>query len=142
MPMAQPALTRMNPSRDRKFSRLKFLSPSHFSRLPEPRPQTDLPYLKPERGRSQSSFPAWQDGTLRMRKISAMMWGKGGAVMNVLIVVDMQNDFVSGALGTPEAREIVPRVVDRVEEGIRRGEKILFTRDTHETDYLETREGK
>ena len=65
-----------------------------------------------------------------MRKISAMMWGKGGAVMNVLIVVDMQNDFVSGALGTPEAREIVPRVVDRVEEGIRRGEKILFTRDT------------
>ena len=62
--------------------------------------------------------------------------------MNVLIVVDMQNDFVSGALGTPEAREIVPRVVDRVEEGIRRGEKILFTRDTHETDYLNTQEGK
>ena len=62
--------------------------------------------------------------------------------MNVLIVVDMQNDFVSGALGTLEAREIVPRVVDRVEEGIRRGEKILFTRDTHETDYLNTQEGK
>ena len=51
--------------------------------------------------------------------------------MNVLIVVDMQNDFVSGALGTPEAREIVPRVVDRVEEGLRRGERVLFTRDTH-----------
>ena len=62
--------------------------------------------------------------------------------MNVLIVVDMQNDFVSGALGTPEAREIVPRVVDRVREGIRRGERILFTRDTHGADYLDTREGK
>ena len=62
--------------------------------------------------------------------------------MNVLIVVDMQNDFVSGALGTPEAREIVPAVVERVEEGVRRGERILFTRDTHGADYLETQEGK
>ena len=62
--------------------------------------------------------------------------------MDVLIVVDMQNDFVSGALGTPEAMEVVPRVVGRVEEGIRRGEKILFTRDTHEENYLESREGK
>ena len=62
--------------------------------------------------------------------------------MNVLIVVDMQNDFVSGALGTPEAREIVPRVVDRVEEGLRRGERVLFTRDTHEADYLDTQEGR
>lgn len=62
--------------------------------------------------------------------------------MNVLIVVDMQNDFVSGALGTPEAQKIVPAVVKRVEEGIRRGEQILFTRDTHGADYLETQEGK
>ena len=62
--------------------------------------------------------------------------------MNVLIVVDMQNDFVSGALGTPEAREIVPRAVDRVEEGLRRGERVLFTRDTHEADYLDTQEGR
>ena len=46
--------------------------------------------------------------------------------MNVLIVVDMQNDFVSGALGTPEAREIVPRVKSRVEDGIRRGAKGLL----------------
>ena len=43
--------------------------------------------------------------------------------MNVLIVVDMQNDFVSGALGTPEAQKIVPAVVKRVKEGIRRGEQ-------------------
>ena len=62
--------------------------------------------------------------------------------MNILVVVDMQNDFVSGALGTPEAREIVPRVKSRVEDGIRRGERVLFTRDTHTVDYLETQEGR
>ena len=62
--------------------------------------------------------------------------------MEILIVVDMQNDFVSGALGTPEAGEIVPYVVGRVVEGINRGEEILFTRDTHEANYLSTQEGK
>lgn len=62
--------------------------------------------------------------------------------MDYLIVVDMQNDFVSGALGTPEAREIVPRVVGRVVDGINRGERVLFTRDTHEPDYLDTQEGR
>ena len=54
--------------------------------------------------------------------------------MDVLIVVDMQNDFVSGALGTPEAFGIVPYVVGRVADGIDRGETILCTRDTHDTD--------
>ena len=62
--------------------------------------------------------------------------------MEILIVVDMQNDFVSGALGTPEAGEIVPYVVGRVVEGMNRGEEILFTRDTHEANYLSTQEGK
>lgn len=62
--------------------------------------------------------------------------------MDILIVVDMQNDFVTGALGTPEAERIVPLVAGRVEEGIARGEEILFTRDTHGPDYLATQEGK
>lgn len=62
--------------------------------------------------------------------------------MDYLIVVDMQNDFVSGALGTPEAREIVPRVVGRVVDGVSRGERVLFTRDTHAADYLDTQEGR
>jgi len=62
--------------------------------------------------------------------------------MDILVVVDMQNDFVSGALGTPEAAAIVPKVVSRVAEGISRGEKIFFTRDTHTEDYLNTQEGK
>ena len=60
-------------------------------------------------------------------------------MQNILIVVDMQNDFIDGALGTKEAAVIVPKV----EEKIRNFEgKVFFTRDTHETYYLETQEGK
>lgn len=56
-----------------------------------------------------------------------------------LIVVDMQKDFVNGALGTPEAEQIVPAVLQKVEtfEG-----EVLFTKDTHFEDYLSTSEGK
>ena len=58
---------------------------------------------------------------------------------NILIVVDMQNDFIDGALGTKEAVAIVPKV----EEKIRNFDgEVFFTRDTHETYYLETQEGK
>ena len=60
----------------------------------------------------------------------------------ILVVVDMQNDFVSGALGTPEARAIVPNVVKLVEEYSKMNVLTWFTRDTHQKDYLETREGK
>lgn len=56
----------------------------------------------------------------------------------LLIVIDMQNDFISGSLGTPEARAIVPRVVDK----IKAAEKVYFTMDLHHGDYLETAEGK
>lgn len=57
----------------------------------------------------------------------------------VLIVVDMQNDFIDGALGTKEAVAVVPYVKEVVEnfEG-----KVLFTRDTHYENYMETQEGK
>ncbi len=59
--------------------------------------------------------------------------------MKFLVVVDMQNDFIDGALGTKEAQAIVPAVKKKIEdfEG-----RILFTRDTHESDYLSTQEGK
>ena len=62
--------------------------------------------------------------------------------MKVLVVVDMQNDFVSGALGTKEAVEIVPHGVARVAAGMKRGETILFPRDTHGEQYMETQEGR
>ena len=58
---------------------------------------------------------------------------------NVLVVVDMQNDFLTGALGSPEARAVVERVREKIDSF--RGE-VIFTRDTHEDTYLETREGK
>lgn len=56
-----------------------------------------------------------------------------------LIVVDMQNDFIDGALGTAEAVQIVPNVVKKI-EGF--SGRVIFTRDTHEEDYLETQEGQ
>lgn len=59
--------------------------------------------------------------------------------MKVLIVVDMQNDFIDGALGTREAQAVLPHVVDKVKEFDGR---IIFTRDTHGEDYLQTQEGK
>ncbi len=57
----------------------------------------------------------------------------------LLIVVDMQNDFVDGALGTPEAQAIVGAVADKIRN--HQG-PVVFTRDTHRENYLETREGK
>lgn len=58
--------------------------------------------------------------------------------MRVLIVVDMQNDFITGSLGTLEAEAIVRRVKDKIAcfEGT-----VFFTKDTHEANYLETQEG-
>ena len=60
-------------------------------------------------------------------------------MQDILVVVDMQNDFIDGTLGTKEAVTIVPKV----EEKIRNFKgTVLFTRDTHETWYLDTQEGK
>ena len=59
--------------------------------------------------------------------------------MDILIVVDMQNDFIDGALGTKEAVAIVPYVKKLIEnfEG-----KVFFTRDTHFENYMDTQEGQ
>ncbi len=59
-----------------------------------------------------------------------------------LIVVDMQNDFVTGSLGTKEAEAIVPAVEDKIKNRLEEGWDIIFTRDTHEESYLSTKEGK
>ena len=59
--------------------------------------------------------------------------------MKYLIVVDMQNDFVDGTLGTKEAEKIVPGVAEKIRYF---DDKILYTKDTHENNYLETAEGK
>ena len=59
--------------------------------------------------------------------------------MKFLIVVDMQNDFIDGALGSAHAEAILPRVLSRVQafDGT-----VIFTRDTHGEDYLNTAEGR
>lgn len=61
---------------------------------------------------------------------------------DVLVVVDMQNDFVSGTLGTKDAAGIVSNVSSRIANGISKGETVIFTRDTHTQDYLDSQEGK
>ena len=60
-------------------------------------------------------------------------------MQDILIVVDMQNDFIDGALGTAEAVAIVPKVAEKV-----RGFKgtVIFTRDTHGENYMQTQEGR
>lgn len=60
----------------------------------------------------------------------------------LLIVIDMQNDFITGALGTPEAQQILPLVKEKIEAYKKNGTAILFTRDTHYDNYSETQEGK
>ena len=59
--------------------------------------------------------------------------------MKVLLVIDMQNDFIDGALGTKEAEAIVPRVCEKIRsfDGT-----VLATRDTHGENYLSTQEGR
>lgn len=59
-----------------------------------------------------------------------------------LIVVDMQVDFVTGSLGTNEAQAIVPRFYKKLQKEKEQGTRIIFTKDTHEENYLDTQEGK
>jgi nicotinamidase/pyrazinamidase len=60
-------------------------------------------------------------------------------MQNILIVVDMQKDFIDGALGTKEAVSIVPKVYEKIKGFV--GE-VIFTRDTHLENYMETQEGR
>ena len=60
----------------------------------------------------------------------------------ILVVIDMQNDFITGTLGSKEAQAIVPNVKAKIKEYADRGDRIIFTRDTHGENYLETPEGK
>lgn len=60
----------------------------------------------------------------------------------LLSVIDMQEDFIGGALGTAEAKSVLPRVRERIARARREGYSVAFTRDTHGQDYLSTREGK
>ena len=61
----------------------------------------------------------------------------------LLIVVDMQNDFIDGSLGTKEAKAIVPNVAKKIRDAVKNGDLIVYTRDTHYDDeYFDSKEGK
>lgn len=60
----------------------------------------------------------------------------------LLVVVDMQNDFIDGSLGTKEAQAIVPHVIGKIREYQNAGDDVVFTMDTHTADYMDTLEGK
>ena len=62
--------------------------------------------------------------------------------MKIIVVIDMQNDFIDGALGSPEARAIVPVMIERLKELDSSKNLLLFTKDTHQENYSETQEGK
>ena len=61
--------------------------------------------------------------------------------MKLLFVIDMQNDFIDGVLGSPEAQAIVPKVVEKIKQ-VNKNDLIYVTYDTHFDNYLNTEEGK
>ena len=62
--------------------------------------------------------------------------------MKHFIVIDMQNDFCTGALANKDAVAIIPRIKAELQAAKAEKANIIFTRDTHSEDYLETGEGK
>lgn len=62
--------------------------------------------------------------------------------MKYFIIIDMQNDFTTGALSNPDAVAIIPKIVEMAKQKKAEGYTIIATRDTHHTDYMETQEGK
>lgn len=62
--------------------------------------------------------------------------------MKIFIVIDMQNDFISGALGNPETLAAVAPMTEKVKEKIAGGTEILYTLDTHFENYADTQEGR
>ena len=62
--------------------------------------------------------------------------------MRLLVVVDMQNDFIDGSLGFEGAEAIIPGIKEKIAEYKAKGDTVVYTLDTHGEDYLETQEGK
>lgn len=62
--------------------------------------------------------------------------------MKHFIVIDMQNDFVTGTLANPAAAATIPFIKEKLLEARKNGDNIIFTRDTHAENYMETMEGK
>lgn len=61
---------------------------------------------------------------------------------NILCVIDMQNDFTTGALGNDRCAEVIGKIIDYINASAERFDEIIFTRDTHQQNYMETQEGR
>ena len=87
--------------------------------------------------------PRWASTSSRTRTATGLRSSRPESeahnMQDILIVVDMQNDFIDGALGTPEAVAIVPAAAEKIRSF---PGPVLFTRDTHTPDYLNTQEGR
>ena len=59
-----------------------------------------------------------------------------------LVVIDFQNDFISGSLGFPKAETIRQPIVEKIEKALKEGTTLIFTMDTHDCSYLFTKEGE
>lgn len=68
--------------------------------------------------------------------------GNDKDMKKALIVIDMQNDFIDGSLGTEQAQAITMPVAEKIKQAEQAGTEIIFTMDTHGTDYADTQEGK
>ena len=62
--------------------------------------------------------------------------------MKYLVVIDMQNDFINGSLGTKEAEAVVEKVKNKIDSWRQAGGAVIFTRDTHDENYMNTQEGR
>lgn len=60
----------------------------------------------------------------------------------ILLVIDMQKDFVTGSLANKEAEKIINKIEEKIEQYVEQGNHVFFTRDTHGTDYMNTQEGR
>ena len=62
--------------------------------------------------------------------------------MKILVVVDAQNDFITGTLGSEEAQSTVPAIAAKIDEYMKNTDMVVFTQDTHYDNYMETNENK
>jgi len=61
---------------------------------------------------------------------------------NILCIIDMQKDFTTGALGNERCEAAIGKIIDYINSSEKRFDEIIFTRDTHQANYMETQEGR
>lgn len=91
---------------------------------------------------TRKSFAFALTGTWKTIKIEYTRRERGVCMKKLLVVVDFQNDFVNGTLGFPEAKQLEEPICQKIEQYRKEDADILFTFDTHDASYLQTKEGQ